>query len=425
MPQTYRRISLGFFQKPLENGESAICRSLLALRELGKQVKHWSIPFSGGKDSTAVTALVLWAIENGYVERPKTLTVLRSDTTQELPELNHNAEILMAEVRRRGFRAVTVGPVLKDRFYVNILGRGLLPVHASLRGRWCTRVLKVKPMEEALAKTAEAVAGEKFLMMSGVRFNESRSRDAKLNDSKQVAFAACSKDSGECGSGGIWMDKKMSGKYVALPLIVNWRECIVYDFLQGWFVFNEKNFYRVDLVPSARETVLQNRLVTRGSFLRKGHGLERFTQPVAKMYGQHEDGLVERSLRFGCLGCSVVSEDRMTIEAAKKNPKLTPILELRAVWEEMRNPAFRLWKPSKNQNFSKGHHGPLTIKARKYFLPKILDIQRRSEVVLVTDADLVEIERCWREGVYPRGWTGDEILACDAPQTCGFFVNRV
>jgi DNA sulfur modification protein DndC len=388
LPQTHRPIrtlSLSLFEwteEPHSLPES-IAQSLAALREASADFAHWVIPFSGGKDSGVVVSFVLWAIEKCYVPRPQRLIVLRSDTTYELLDLQHNAEALMSEVRNRGFEAITVGPARNDRFYVTILGRGLPPPHPAYKGRWCTRVLKVKPMKAVIDQVAEDI-GCRFLLMSGVRMGESKQRDGKLNDSKRLAAVACSKDSGECGAGGIWMDERMSTNYTALPLIVNWRECHVYDFLQGWF---------------HHEGV-------------KGHGLESLTRPIAWMYGQHEDGLIERSVRFGCFGCPVVKEDRMTAQAAKKNPKLSPILELHGVWEEMRKPEYRLWKPS---GTAKGKMGPLTIAARKKFLKVILDIQHRSCVTLITDEDLEAINRCHREKVYPRGWTGEEVLATTRP----------
>jgi hypothetical protein len=228
-----------------------------------------------------------------------------------------------------------------------------------------------------------AELGVKFLLMSGVRLGESKLRDGKLNASKQIAYAACSKDSGECGTGGVWMDERMSTNYTALPLIVNWRECHVYDFLQGWFHWDGV----------------------------RGHGLERITRPIAVMYGQSDDGLIERSLRFGCFRCPVVTEDRMTMQAAKTNPQLTPILELGQVWEDMRKPQYRLWKPHPKR--IKGRIGPLTVEARQHFTPIVLDIQQRAGVTLITDLDLDMIHECWAKRVHPKGWTGNEILAAE------------
>jgi DNA sulfur modification protein DndC len=387
LPQTHRpirQVSLSLFgwaEEPHSIQES-ITQSLAALREASADFTHWVVPFSGGKDSGVVVSFILWAINRGYVNRPARLIVLRSDTTYELLDLQNNAEAIMSEVRQRGFEAITVGPEPKDRFYVNILGRGVPPPHPAFKGRWCTRVLKVQPMKAIIDRVAAEI-GCKFLLMSGVRLGESKQRDGKLNDSKRLAAVACSKDSGECGAGGIWMDERMSANYTAIPLIVNWRECSVYDFLQGWFEFEGK----------------------------RGHGLENLTKPVAWMYGQHEDGLIERSVRFGCFGCPVVKEDRMTAQAAKKNPGLSPILELHGVWEEMRKPQYRLWKP--NPKNSKGKMGPLTIPARKKFLKAILDIQRRSCVTLITDADLEQIHRHHTERTFPRGWTGREVLGSE------------
>jgi DNA sulfur modification protein DndC len=246
-------------------------------------------------------------------------------------------------------------------------------------------VLKVKPMKVVIDRVSSEL-GCKFLLMSGVRLGESTLRDGKLEKSKQIAYAACSKDSGECGTGGVWMDERMSTNYTALPLIVNWKECHVYDFLQGWFHWGKL----------------------------KGHSMQKITQQIAWMYGQSEDGLVERSLRFGCFGCPVVTQDRMTMQAAKATPTLTPILELHAVWAEMRKPQYRLWQPSKKS--AKGKVGPLSVAARQHFYGDILSIQNRSSVVLMTDADKTAIHSHWENRTFPRGWKGDEPLASDVMQ---------
>lgn len=362
--------------------QDSIDASLESLRGAADDYGAWVIPFSGGKDSGCVVSLVLWAIEQEYVPRPFRLLVLRSDTTYELPELNDNAEAVMQRVRDEGWEAVTVGPKRMGRFYVGILGRGLVPPNPAYKGRWCTRSLKTDPMKEVIERVSADI-NEPFLLMSGVRLGESRQRDEKLTASK-LASMACSATSGECGTGGIWMDKRMSNAYVGLPLIVNWRECHVYDWLQGWFKYGDG----------------------------RGHGFEDVTSPIAWMYGQHEDGLVERSMRFGCIGCPVVHRDRMTEAAAKKNPALSPLLELHGVWDEMRHPRYRLRK-------SDGRLGPLTIAARRQFYVRVIDIQRRAGVELITPDDTATIERCWRDGVYPRGWSGTEPIGTDG--TDGMF----
>ena len=46
-----------------------------SLNAYGANYDHWAIAFSGGKDSSATVAAVVYLIEQGKVKSPKTLTV--------------------------------------------------------------------------------------------------------------------------------------------------------------------------------------------------------------------------------------------------------------------------------------------------------------------------------------------------------------
>ena len=46
-----------------------------SLNAYGSAYDHWAIAFSGGKDSSATVAAVVYLIETGAVKPPKTLTI--------------------------------------------------------------------------------------------------------------------------------------------------------------------------------------------------------------------------------------------------------------------------------------------------------------------------------------------------------------
>lgn len=64
---------------------AAIEMSIASLKAYAEQYSHWGIAYSGGKDSSATTSFVIWAVQNGLVKKPESLTVLYADTRQELP----------------------------------------------------------------------------------------------------------------------------------------------------------------------------------------------------------------------------------------------------------------------------------------------------------------------------------------------------
>lgn len=349
-----------------------IQQTLDALAAMAGRHRAWVATFSGGKDSAAVASLVHWAVKAGHVPRPPRLVCVHSDTGQEFPDLEANAQAMMSALADAGWEVKTVTPAPEDRFYVKVLGRGVPPVHPGMKGRWCTRALKADPMKEAMEAYREP--GGKVLVLTGVRTGESASRDDKLEASKARSLPVIScREGGECGL-GIWLDEKISDLYDSVNVLSHWTECKVFDWLQG--------FDR-----------------------RYAHGLEKYTRRVYAIYKPAElSQLVLDNLRFGCVGCPAVHRDKTLGRYARTDASYGPLRQLYAVWREMRKPWHRKYKVKDG----KKKYGPLTVEARRYFLGIVLGIQRESGRRLVTEADLELIQAMHAANVWPRGWTGGE-----------------
>ncbi|HML21836.1 MAG TPA: phosphoadenosine phosphosulfate reductase family protein [Aggregatilinea sp.] len=341
--------------------------SIASLAAYGERYNHWAIAFSGGKDSTATTAFVAWALKTGQVKAPESLTVLYSDTRQELPPLQATAMRFMTALRADGYDARVVLPKLDDRFYVYMFGRGVPP--PKNRFRWCTPQLKVEPMQTALATKRDEI-GEKFLMLTGVRYGESAARDARIT-------LSCSKDSGECGQG--WF-QTMPSEAISdtLAPLLHWRLCHVWD----WIAFGKHGYKLAD---------------------------------IALVYGEEE-------ARTGCIGCNLASRDT-ALENLLKTPQwshLAPLLELKPLFADLAKPKWRLRKAAperlKDGRFAKNGQrmGPLTMEGRKHGLARVLDIQARARVDLINAEEETRIREMWEQDVWPNGWRGDEIRA-DVP----------
>lgn len=383
-----KQISL--FEDQRMTFKEAIETSINSLKAYGERYKHWVVAYSGGKDSSATAAFVAWAIKNGHVKAPRSLTVLYADTRQELTPLWAVAQKFMDTLRVDGFNAQTVLPELDERFYVYMLGRGI-PAPSN-RFRWCTEKLKINPMAKAL-EARRAETGEKFLMLTGVRMGESAARDARI-------AVSCSKDSGECGQGWMQVNPPDSVSDTLAPLL-HWRLCFVWDWL----------YFGAD--PAYAKTA---------AWRDYQHGYGGLAE-IAEVYGDDE-------ARTGCIGCNLTSRDKAleNLVATEKWSHLAPLLEIKPLFAELKKPKWRLRKDGsqrlKNGQFGKNAQrmGAMTMDGRAYGLERILDIQCRAGVDLINPQEEARIRKLWTLNTWPNGWDGTEVKA-DKPLDAAWSVG--
>lgn len=364
--------------------EEAIAQTALSIQVYAENHRHWSISFSGGKDSSATLAVVIHLIESGQVRRPESLTVLYADTGLELLPLQHTAMQILEKVQHMGYKAKIVRPKLDKRFFVYMFGRGVPP--PSNWFRWCTGALKIEPMVAALREQREVI-GEKFLSMIGVRLGESAARDARI-------AIACGKDA-ECGQ-GFYQEATPDSVADVMAPIIHWRVCHVWDFLQGFG---------------------------------PDHGLP--TAPIARIYGQGTE-MEEAAARTGCMECPMPSKDT-TLLRVLKLPEwayLAPLTRLRPLYEELKKPAGRLRKTQPEYNadgklVSNPHRlGPMLMDTRLWGLEQVLEIQRdvnaeailhgRPTIWLINGEEEKRIRELIALNTWPEKWSGEE-EAGDAP----------
>lgn len=345
-----------------------------SINAYGPYHDHWAVAWSMGKDSTTLLTLLVSLIESGQVMKPKSLTVLRADTRLELPPLWMASEQIIEKLKTKGIEVRTVMAGIDNRFLVYILGLGVPPPSNTFR--WCTGQIKIEPMEDALSELYKET-GQKILMLTGVRQGESAIRDGKIHMS-------CAKGDAECGQG--WYQTGLdSDKCATLAPLLHWRVCSVWDWLK---IF----------APS------------------KEYG-EWPTVILADAYGGDE--AEEVAARTGCMGCPLVDKEKSLSEVIKlpQYKYLYPLLELKPIYREMRKPEFRHRKiggeTRKDGKLSKNQQrmGPLTIEARKYFLEKILDIQKRANISLINLEEEARIRELIMQNAYPQGWDGSEPIA--------------
>jgi DNA sulfur modification protein DndC len=372
-------------------------QSLLAY---GASHEHWGIAWSGGKDSSATLTLIIWLLDTGRVPHPKTLTVFYADTRQELLPLAHAAQQIIDELRERGIQVEVVTAPLDKRFMVYILGRGVPPPNNNTL-RWCTRQIKIDPMQHALEQRLAELDGQ-VLMITGVRQGESAIRDQRIEMS-------CSKDGAECGQG--WYQKVLPeakglrGRLATLAPLLHWRVCHVWEWLRHW-------------APGAEFG-------------------DWSTAAIAEAYGGDE--AQEINARTGCTGCPLVDTD-MALDNILLNPQwsyLAPLKRIKPLWRELRLPQYRLRKAgleilkSGKTAANPQRMGPLTFEARLMGLATILGIQAdvnaaaraagRPLVDLINAEEEARIRELIDLETWPHGWGGDEPIGTTIMDTV--YVN--
>lgn len=147
------------------------------------------VSFSGGKDSTVVLQHVVAAMKG---ETEKKLIIVNSDTLMEIPYFQDYVDRVKGRlgdyIKQAGINAevATVHPIIKDSFWVSVLGKGYPAAHMGFR--WCTGKLKIEPIVKF---TRQAVSGHTFTVFVGVRSAESalRARIYKKKDYKPNHYA--------------------------------------------------------------------------------------------------------------------------------------------------------------------------------------------------------------------------------------------
>lgn len=301
---------------------------------------HWILTFSGGKDSTSTAIIALeMALELG--KKVKRIDLIYADTTVEIPSIHQYALDFikkmenMPRLKGLNLNCHVVLPRVEERFWVKVLGKGYPPPHQKFR--WCTRRLKIEPAEEQLR---EFIRPNRSVIMTGVRFGESKERDKRLNQS-------CARG-GECGQ-GLWYQYSNRLKTAYLAPLIDWSNCDVWDFL---------------------------------SFIAPTLGYP--TEELFQIYNGHDT-------RFGCWTCTVVRQDKAMERTVsqEKWSHLRPLAEFRNyMWTATRARETRVIRDD-------GQPGKLNREIKKKMLQRLLAIQGKLGLKLIFDEEVKTIRNIW------------------------------
>lgn len=341
---------------------------------------EWVVGYSGGKDSTSLVTWIEWLRRSKQItiQNPK---LVISDTGVEFPFLMEVADELINNLEESGWEAIRVYPKRRNKLYVQIFGRGTTPVNPGMRGgrmRWCTSSTKVEPI-----KRFRRTLGDNIVGLSAVRFGESATRDKKLTQ-------------GTCSAGGECGVQETSAKENVFGPIINWTLCCIHDWLTG------KSSKEV------RKTIPD---------------LLKIMEKLVRVYDfkKSDDQLIPlhmvepeiNSLRFGCIGCPAIANDKALGRAIEEREDWQYLVRIHHIWDQLRHYYNRCSRIKFNKKLGKDEvqYGPIKMAVRKKYFQEILEIQEKSGVTIVTDKDIKLIHKMWARSEYPRGWcVADEVM---------------
>jgi DNA sulfur modification protein DndC len=311
--------------------------------------KHWVIGFSGGKDSTATLKIFLSAY-NKSDNVPDRVSIIYCDTGVENPVVDGYVRDLFArlssEFEKENIRInlhFLKSPV-EERFFVRVIGRGYPTPTNSFR--WCTKGLRIKPVEKFLASTKDAI------VVLGSRRDESQQRRRSIQKY----------------GGGRWQTQggKKNSYRVFLPIL----EHDISDVWDSIFMLGMPN----SIDPKELETIYRD----------ASGDCPIIKSPVAPPCA---------SGRFGCWTCTVVRRDKSAIKLIDAGySQLRPYLEFRDWLSVFRDQHDKRWPVRRNGS---PLPGPFSLKGRSEILVRLNLLEKEVGKQLLDDDEREEIERLW------------------------------
>ncbi|MCG7523976.1 DNA phosphorothioation system sulfurtransferase DndC [Streptomyces sp. OfavH-34-F] len=328
----------------------------------------WVIGYSGGKDSTLVTALVWWALAAlPPDERTKTVHVISTDTLVENPlvaawvgrSLDSMREAAAAQHLPIEVHRLT--PAVEDSFWTCLIGRGYAAPRPKFR--WCTERLKIKPSNRFI-RTVVGAHGEAILVL-GIRKAESAVRAKAMARHEKGRVRDRLSPNGELPNSLV---------YSPIEALTNdevWILLMQYDNPWGHSHKDLLGLYQGASPDSECPLVVDTTTPSCGDS------------------------------RFGCWTCTMVSQDKSLkamIANDDDNDWLRPLLELRNALDIDDDRHLRDYRRS-NGSLMLFHgrlvHGPYTQTAREDWLRRLLRAQRQIRThgpEYVRDLSLISME---------------------------------
>ncbi|MGM1048375.1 MAG: phosphoadenosine phosphosulfate reductase family protein [Bacillota bacterium] len=336
----------------------------------------WVIAYSGGKDSTVATDIVIRSLlqlkiyNPGMLTRDVYLTTAQTNLDFVTDPLKQS-ELLkikkMVKEKELPVHIVEVTAPIEKSFMYLTVGRGY-PLPKSRMNRWCTERLKIEPAQK------EHKAIKPALTVTGVRLSESAERRTNIENRQVSEF---------------FSDTEF------MP-IVNFTLDDVWSYL-------------------VHEGMAWGGAEKLGQLYKEATGECGLRQRKAGAGEKNDDPC---GARTGCIICPVVTIDKSSQEFAKHNPWLQPYVSLRNLMIEMykdpRNKAGRM-RDGKVLEYGQG---TFTVKARMKLYEAVRQAEQENEDLarihgvepqkLIYSKELDElIHQQWKEDLIECPWVED------------------
>ena len=331
----------------------------------------WVIGYSGGKDSTTILQLVMYALARLPKEQlTKEVHVLTNDTLVENPTVVAYVDEQMKLIDHIGktklfahnpnlFQTVKVVPKIEDRFWINMIGKGYPP--PSRWFRWCTERMKINPANDYIKKQV-GLHGRVILIL-GTRKAESANRSQSMEkyDLEEI-------------TGNKLRKHTLPNSWMYAP-IVDLTTPEVWQYLMAVPSFwNGDNKKLVAMYRNASDSSTECPLVVDTSTPSCGNS------------------------RFGCWVCTVVSRDK-SMENLVENGEdwMLSLLEFRDYLNDVRyDPDKRMNKKRNGKLSAEDSLGPFTFEVRAELLEKLFRVEEETGLEVISKQELAAIQSQWR-----------------------------
>ncbi|GAB3641751.1 DNA phosphorothioation system sulfurtransferase DndC [Spirosoma arcticum] len=327
----------------------------------------WVVGYSGGKDSTAVLQLIMYALAKLPPEQlTKEIHVLSNDTLVENPAVVAYIDQQLKLIERIGrsklfghrpdlFQVFKSVPKIEDRFWINLIGKGYPAPNRWFR--WCTERMKINPTNDYILQTVSKHG--KAIIVLGARREESTNRAQSIDkyDLKSINE-----------------NQRLRKHTLANAWVYGPISDLTTQEVWG-YLMQVPNFWGGD----------NKRLIA--------------------MYRNASDGANECPLvidtstsscgssRFGCWVCTVVDRDKSMENLIDNGEEwMLPLLELRNLLADYRNDTTKRMEVSRA---GKDHMGPFRYDVRAELLARLLQAETKAGLQLISRNELAAIQMQW------------------------------
>jgi len=341
----------------------------------------WIVGFSGGKDSTVVVhALFEALLDVAPSRRTRPVHIVSNDTMVESPLVIAHLDGVTAKISEAAkslglpISVVRTKPDPDKTFWVLLIGKGYPSPNMTMR--WCTDRLKIQPTSGYIKqKVSESGAA---IVVLGVRRDESQSRQRSIDKFQNV------------NGGQLTPHERLPGALIYRPIV----DMAVDEIWEVLGTFH---------APWGGDHT---------SLIKLYRDSEGGECPVV-LSADEAPGCGTSNSRFGCWTCTVVEKDKSLqgfVDAGKHH--FQPLIDFRDWLKSIRNRPEMRQAIRRNGRLSfaaNGKHipGPFTIQARREILARLLEVQDQFGDELITQAELLEIQRIWSEELQLQGAIAD------------------